>query len=130
MLVSAEPRDGLAVTGTAVLERLAAGLRDEGLTVKCRAATSTDVRELGSTWARRLGIPEQRSAWLLEARWHCRKKFGRLRPEVKPGLSAKLLRLPEEAVHAHAAAGVELDALVGEQSAPPFRPRAAAADPA
>ena len=35
---------------------------------ECRAALATDVEQLGSAWAKRLGIPRRRAAWLLRAR--------------------------------------------------------------
>lgn len=52
------------------LEPLNQALCAAGLEIrKCRPATAADVEELGSTWAKRLGIPRQRPAWLLRA--HC-----------------------------------------------------------
>ena len=40
-----------------------------GLEIRiCRQATAADVEELGSTWAKRLGVPSRRPAWLLGAR--------------------------------------------------------------
>jgi 16S rRNA (adenine(1408)-N(1))-methyltransferase len=36
--------------------------------VEARPTTSTDVTELGSSWAKRLGIPDRRSAWTIVLR--------------------------------------------------------------
>jgi len=45
-------------------------LCEAGLEVEeCRPAVATDVAQLGSTWAKRLGIPHWRPAWLLRARY-------------------------------------------------------------
>jgi hypothetical protein len=53
----------------ALLEPLAHAFRAAGLEVtEHRPATAADVAALGSTWAKRLGIPERRPAWLLTAR--------------------------------------------------------------
>jgi hypothetical protein len=62
-------RDGAADVGPALLDPLAHALRDAGLRVTDRrAATAADVASLGSSWAKRLGIPERRAAWTLTAR--------------------------------------------------------------
>ncbi len=66
MLVSLTERDHLAYEGSG-LERFACALREAGLRVKLRQATQWDVAQLGSSWAKRLGIPERRPAWLLLA---------------------------------------------------------------
>ena len=94
MLVSAESRDGLGLCGAAVLDRFAEALCAAGLTLaERRLASVEDVRQSGSSWAKRLGIPACRSAWLLVAR----------RPEV--------------AVHQDATGRVEGDALVAQEGA-------------
>jgi hypothetical protein len=36
--------------------------------LECRPASANDAEQLGSTWAKRLGIPRRRPAWLLTAR--------------------------------------------------------------
>jgi hypothetical protein len=63
-------RDGVAPdVGAALLDPLAHALRDAGLRVTSkRAATAGDIADLGSTWAKRLGIPARRPAWRLTAR--------------------------------------------------------------
>jgi hypothetical protein len=64
VVVSLTERDGL---GTAQgPETLTAALQAVGLAVECREADTADVA--GSSWAKRLGIPNRRSAWRLEAR--------------------------------------------------------------
>jgi hypothetical protein len=69
VLVSVEARDGLHVCPARVLDAFSCGLREAGLRVaEPHLATAFEVRELTSTWASRLGIPERRSAWLLNAR--------------------------------------------------------------
>jgi hypothetical protein len=70
VLASIIERDGVAQdVGAALLDPFAHALRDAGLRVTGkRAATAADVAELGSRWARRLGIPERRPAWRLTAR--------------------------------------------------------------
>ena len=46
---------------------LAEAYRCAGLTMAIvRRATTEDVAASGSTWAKRLGIPERRDAWLFE----------------------------------------------------------------
>ncbi|HEY3058553.1 MAG TPA: hypothetical protein VGL99_06215 [Chloroflexota bacterium] len=67
IVVSVEQRDGLAVPDTRPLERFADALCAAGLSVAApRQVTAADVRDLGSTWAKRLGIPDRRAAWLLQ----------------------------------------------------------------
>jgi 16S rRNA (adenine(1408)-N(1))-methyltransferase len=79
LLVSVTDRDLAA--GAQVLEGegtgpLATAYASAGFTpVECRPATVADVEETGSTWAKRLGIPLGREAWLLVAR----------RPAMQPG---------------------------------------------
>jgi hypothetical protein len=73
VLVSVTERDAPArlrheLVGTEALMPFAASLRHEGLAVVCREATAGDVQELGSTWAKRLGIPRRRPACVLEAK--------------------------------------------------------------
>jgi hypothetical protein len=54
--------------GSALLDPLAHALRDAGLDVTDhRPATAADVAALGSSWAKRLGVPERRPAWMLVA---------------------------------------------------------------
>jgi hypothetical protein len=61
-MVSLTEHDGFAVTGSAALTAFADAL---GLqVVEFRAATESDI---DSAWARRLGIPRRRSAWVLVA---------------------------------------------------------------
>ena len=75
MLASVTERDVAALgpgvepaRGAELLTPLAEALGCAGLRVRsCRSATVADVADLGSTWAKRLGIPSRRTAWLLEA---------------------------------------------------------------
>ncbi len=53
--------DALSAFGSALSQ---AGLRVEA----CREATAQDVQDLHSSWAKRLGIPARRAAWMLSAR--------------------------------------------------------------
>jgi 16S rRNA (adenine(1408)-N(1))-methyltransferase len=70
LLLSVTPRDAVAGIPSldegrvaTLVERYGAA----GLPISvARPATSADVRELGSTWAKRLGVPWRREAWLLE----------------------------------------------------------------
>jgi hypothetical protein len=65
VVVSVTERDGLGLARTADLGAFAAA----GLQVlENREATRRDVDGLGSSWAKRLGIPRRRPAWLLRAR--------------------------------------------------------------
>lgn len=69
-MVSVTERDASAVgetvtTGSAALSALATALRCVGLAVACREATAEDV--VDSSWAKRLGIPSRRPAWVLVA---------------------------------------------------------------
>jgi hypothetical protein len=70
VLVSVVERDSIgAVYGAAALDPFARALRAAGLDVTSRRpATSADVADFGSSWAKRLGIPARRSAWVLSAR--------------------------------------------------------------
>ena len=74
VLVSVTPRDGLDVgqsapSGQALLAPFAACLGAAGLEhLAICPATADDVAALGSTWAKRLGVPARRPAWLLVAR--------------------------------------------------------------
>jgi len=57
-------------SGSALLDPFTQALCEAGLEVEeCRPAVATDVAQLGSTWAKRLGIPQRRQAWLLRARY-------------------------------------------------------------
>ena len=75
MLTSVTERDVAALgpgvdpaRGSALLAPMAEALRCAGLRVRsCRSAAAGDVAGLGSSWAKRLGIPSRRPAWLLEA---------------------------------------------------------------
>ena len=71
VLASLVERDGVEQAGNrAVLEPLAQTLREAGLyTTRLSQATNADVVGLGSSWAKRLGIPQRRPAWVLGARW-------------------------------------------------------------
>ncbi|MDQ6674949.1 MAG: hypothetical protein M3069_30140 [Chloroflexota bacterium] len=54
----------------ALLDAFAAALQQAGLRVAARReVTPADVAELGSSWAKRLGIPHRRAAWWLCATW-------------------------------------------------------------
>jgi hypothetical protein len=65
--VSLTERDHVDNDGTG-LERFGCALREAGLRVNSRPACEADVALLGSSWARRLGIPKRRAAWVLVAR--------------------------------------------------------------
>ena len=55
-------------SGADLLTSFAGAAQSSGLRVAdCRPARRADVAELGSSWAKRLGIPERRPAWLLSA---------------------------------------------------------------
>ena len=54
-----------ATKGSEALAPFAAALRHAGLEVACREVTKNDVVE--SSWAKRLGIPSRRPAWVLLA---------------------------------------------------------------
>jgi hypothetical protein len=63
-----EPDGVQQAGGAALLEPLQLALREAGLARTClRQATIADVVGLGSSWAKRLGIPERRPAWFLTA---------------------------------------------------------------
>jgi tRNA G46 methylase TrmB len=73
VLVSVTDRDAPAriareLVGAEALGAFAAALREQGLDVNCREAKAKDVAEVGSTWAKRLGIPHRRPGWVLRAR--------------------------------------------------------------
>ncbi len=56
------------LSGARVLEAFGAALQQVGMCVQeQRALTAVDVANLGSSWAKRLGIPNRRPAWLLSA---------------------------------------------------------------
>lgn len=68
MLLSVTPRDGgpLATLDDAAMERLAARYAAPGWDVlEARPAAPEDVDRTGSSWAKRLGIPLRRDAWVL-----------------------------------------------------------------
>jgi 16S rRNA (adenine(1408)-N(1))-methyltransferase len=69
LLLSVTPRDaanGLTLLDCDEVARLWGAYARLGITIAtARLATSDDVDVLGSSWARRLGIPDQREAWLL-----------------------------------------------------------------
>lgn len=50
------------------LERFACALREAGLKAHIRTATDDDVTQLGSSWAKRLGVPRRRPADVLVAK--------------------------------------------------------------
>ena len=81
MLVSVTERDAAVVPdasrrGAAVLEPFECALREAGLeAAKCHAATAMEVADSGSSWAKRLGIPERRPAWVLVASKACGVKL-------------------------------------------------------
>jgi hypothetical protein len=73
VLVSLTQRDAVSVgndfvEGDAALSAFAEALRAAGLDVRCREATPADVEELGSSWAKRLGIRYRRAAHILVGR--------------------------------------------------------------
>jgi 16S rRNA (adenine(1408)-N(1))-methyltransferase len=69
LLLSVQPVDhalGLPLLDEVTVEGLAAAYARAGLIAReARPATSEDVERLGSSWAKRLGVPQRRSAWLL-----------------------------------------------------------------
>ena len=73
MLASVMARDAPLLArwhdcGPALLDPLERSLEAAGLKVTHRhAATAADLVDLGSSWAKRLGIPERRAAWSLTA---------------------------------------------------------------
>ena len=68
-LVSVTERDHLDVAVDDPLAAFSGALTEAGLTIEaCRQATTSDVKALDSSWAKRLGIPKRRPAWLLVAR--------------------------------------------------------------
>jgi 16S rRNA (adenine(1408)-N(1))-methyltransferase len=71
LLVSITDRDlatgALPLGGDAILALGAAYTAAGFAAVAVREATQIDVEETGSTWAKRLGIPGRRDAWLLHA---------------------------------------------------------------
>ena len=68
VLVSVTERDHLGIDGPGGLGPFAITLGEVGLcTATWRQATEKDVEALGSSWAKRLGIPRRRPAWLLVA---------------------------------------------------------------
>jgi hypothetical protein len=72
-MVSITERDAPALgvrhdRGAALLDPLAAAFEEAGLHAgDPRQPTVADVANLGSSWAKRLGIPERRPAWVLTA---------------------------------------------------------------
>jgi SAM-dependent methyltransferase len=72
VVVSLEERDRAGVdaaTADAELRAFATGLEAIGLeVVERRAVTEADMATIRSSWARRLGIPARRTAWMLIAR--------------------------------------------------------------
>jgi hypothetical protein len=72
-LVSVTERDLPAVRlevtpDSRLLIPFACALQAAGLRVsECRPATRDDIVALGSSWAKRLGIPARRPAWVLTA---------------------------------------------------------------
>jgi hypothetical protein len=73
VLVSVVERDLAAVgrtsaAGADVFAPLRRALCEAGLAdLSVRPATAADVDSLGSSWAKRLGVPARRPAWLLSA---------------------------------------------------------------
>lgn len=69
LLLSVEPSDRslqLAPLDEVAVGRLLEAYEAAGLGgIESRAATAADVARLGSSWARRLGVPDRRPAWLL-----------------------------------------------------------------
>ena len=63
------PALGVQVSpGADVLMPFARAVQTSGLRLTaCRPARRDDVAALGSSWAKRLGIPERRPAWVLLA---------------------------------------------------------------
>ncbi len=57
---------GLPALDETAMHLLAAAYRDHGLDcLELRSATAGDIERLSSSWARRLGIPAHRQAWLV-----------------------------------------------------------------
>lgn len=69
LLLSVQPTDaalGLQALDAPAVDALAGAYANLGLRpVEVRSASSDDVERLGSSWAKRLGVPERRPAWLL-----------------------------------------------------------------
>jgi hypothetical protein len=69
LVLSVAPADGsagLPLTSEKSMLRLAGTYAEHGLScLELRPATEQDIERLGSSWARRLGIPARREAWLL-----------------------------------------------------------------
>ncbi len=72
LLLSVTPRDfstDLPQLDRNAVAELITEYRNLGIAIAtARIATSDDVDALDSSWARRLGIPDQRDAWLLVGR--------------------------------------------------------------
>ncbi len=70
LLISVTDRDGglgHAALADAEVERLAARLAGDRCAVReVRQATLEDILAAGSSWAKRLGIPHRRPAWIIE----------------------------------------------------------------
>jgi 16S rRNA (adenine(1408)-N(1))-methyltransferase len=69
LLLSVQPTDrsrGLPILDEPAVERLLQAYAAAGLfCIEARLADAGDVDRLGSSWARRLGMPDRRPAWLL-----------------------------------------------------------------
>ncbi|MDQ3938354.1 MAG: class I SAM-dependent methyltransferase [Chloroflexota bacterium] len=72
LLLSVRPADrlqSLPMLDASAIARMLAGYEQVGLLVaEARPATDRDVDRLSSSWARRLGVPTRRPAWLLRFR--------------------------------------------------------------
>jgi hypothetical protein len=67
-------RDHLGGDAQEPLAQFASALGEAGLCIaECRQATVEDVAALNSSWAKRLGVPRRRPAWLLAAHVHRRQ---------------------------------------------------------
>jgi hypothetical protein len=71
VLLSVAPRDGMPIAqlDARSVAELVHGYETTGWSVtEARRARAADISTIGSSWARRLGIPVRREAWLLHAR--------------------------------------------------------------
>jgi hypothetical protein len=88
LLLSVAPRDGIAGVATlvaAALDALACRYEAAGSRVRdARPATAADVIASGSSWAKRLGIPERRHAFVVVGSPSFADRDGRPHSEVAP----------------------------------------------
>jgi 16S rRNA (adenine(1408)-N(1))-methyltransferase len=69
LLLSVQPTDhstGMPILDAATVDRLLTAYAECGFeSIEARSATRADVERLTSAWAKRLGVPNRRAAWLL-----------------------------------------------------------------